>query len=117
MPAYAAAKAAVQRGLQSLARDVPMVFGKARVNAVAPGVVGTSRFREECERCGEQWRWAETEATVGTARPVPVEDVTRTFLVLASDHFSNRTHGQLQHVNGGKTGSLMWMPDQLAQRQ
>lgn len=64
MAAYAAGKAAVQYGLlQSLAKDVPKVYLKARVNAVAPGAVNTARFKEECERFGKQWAWEECEAT------------------------------------------------------
>lgn len=64
MAAYAAGKAAVQYGLlQSLAKDVPKVYLNARVNAVAPGAVDTSRFKEECERFGKQWAWEEYEAT------------------------------------------------------
>lgn len=64
MAAYAAGKAAVQYGLlQSLAKDAPKVYLKARVNAVAPGAVDTARFKEECERFGRQWAWEEYEAT------------------------------------------------------
>ncbi|KAK4622338.1 Dihydroanticapsin 7-dehydrogenase [Fulvia fulva] len=111
MPAYAAGKSAVQYGLlQSLAKDVPRIFGKARVNAVVPGTVDTSRFREEVERYGEQWRWAESQATVGMGKAVPVEDVARMFLVLASERFGGSVHGQCVSVNGGKMGSLMWIP-------
>jgi NAD(P)-dependent dehydrogenase (short-subunit alcohol dehydrogenase family) len=63
MAAYAAGKAAVQYGLlPSLAKDVPKVWLKARVNAVAPGVVDTERFGEECVRFGRQWQWEESEA-------------------------------------------------------
>lgn len=64
MAAYAAGKSAVQYGLlQSLAKDAPKIYLKARVNAVAPGAVDTSRFKEECERYGRQWAWEEFEAT------------------------------------------------------
>lgn len=64
MAAYAAGKAAIQYGLlQSLAKDVPKIYLKARVNGIAPGAVDTSRFKEECERYGRQWAWEEYEAT------------------------------------------------------
>lgn len=73
MAAYAAGKAAVQYGLlKSLAKDSPRIYRKARVNAVAPGAVETARFKEECERYGEEWRWEECEATVGMAKPPSV---------------------------------------------
>lgn len=69
MAAYSAGKAAVQYGLlQSLAKDVPKIYLKARVNGVAPGAVDTSRFKEECERYGPQWVYEECEATVGMAK-------------------------------------------------
>lgn len=62
--AYAAGKAAVQYGLlQSLAKDVPRIWREGRVNAVAPGAIDTERFKDECQRYGEEWRWMECEAT------------------------------------------------------
>lgn len=116
-PAYAAGKAALQYGLlQSLAKDVPRVLPSARVNAVAPGTVDTSRFKEECERYGEAWKWAECEATVGLAKPVPVAHVARTIVGLASEQWSGSTHGQVLYVDGGKTGSLCWSEEDIAKR-
>ncbi|CZT21307.1 uncharacterized protein RCC_07170 [Ramularia collo-cygni] len=118
MAAYAAGKAAVQYGLlQSLAKDVPKVYLRGRVNAVAPGAVDTARFRDECERFGKQWAWEEYEATVGMAKPPATEDVARTFLFLASDAFSGSTHGQIIHVDGGKMGSVQWMPNEIDGRR
>lgn len=62
--AYAAGKSAVQEGLlKSLAQDAPRLWGKARVNAVAPGAVETERLVEERERYGEEWFWKEAVAT------------------------------------------------------
>ncbi|KAK4544196.1 hypothetical protein LTR36_004406 [Oleoguttula mirabilis] len=118
MAAYAAGKSAVQYGLlQSLAKDAPRIYSKARVNAVAPGAVDTDRFKDECERYGEQWRYEECEATVGLAKPVPPEDVARTILFLASERFSGSVHGQLIPVDGGKTGSVCWTREELAERR
>ncbi|SMQ53507.1 unnamed protein product [Zymoseptoria tritici ST99CH_3D7] len=79
--------------------------------------VATERFREECERFGRQWQWEESEAAVGLARPVPIDDVARTFLFLASERYSGSTHGQLLHVDSGKMGTLQWLPEDLAARQ
>ena len=84
--------------LQSLAKDVPKIYLKARVNGVAPGAVDTTRFKDECERYGPQWEYEECEATVGMAKPVPPEDVAKTCLFLASEKWSGSTHGQLLHV-------------------
>lgn len=62
--AYAAGKSAVQGGLlQSLRGDVPRIYAKARVNAVAPGAVDTARFKKECEDFGPNFRYVECEAT------------------------------------------------------
>ncbi|PPJ54841.1 hypothetical protein CBER1_07858 [Cercospora berteroae] len=118
MAAYSAGKAAVQYGLlQSLAKDAPRIYLKARVNGVAPGAVDTSRFREEIAKFGPQWEYEESEATVPMAKPVPTEDVARTFLFLASEKWSGTTHGQLLHVDGGKCGSLVWQPGEAPTRR
>lgn len=118
MAAYAAGKSAVQYGLlRSLAKDAPRIYPKARVNGVAPGAVDTDRFKEECERYGEQWRFEECEATVGLAKPVPPEDVARTILFLASERYSGSVHGQLVPIDGGKTGSVCWTKEELAERK
>lgn len=58
-----------------------------------------------------------TTISVGMAKPPATEDVARTFLFLASDNFSGSTHGQLLHVDGGKMGSVQWMPDEIAARR
>jgi len=117
-PAYAAGKSAVQGGLMlSLAQDAPRIFPRARVNAVAPGAVDTARFKEETARYGEAWRWAECEATVGLAKAVPVEDVARSILFLASERFSGSVHGQLLPVDAGKMGTVCWTREELAERR
>nr|POE65611.1 dihydroanticapsin 7-dehydrogenase [Quercus suber] len=109
--AYAAGKSAVQVGLlRSLAQDAPRVYAKARVNGVAPGAVDTPRFREECTRFGDRWRYEESEATVGLRRAVPPEDVARQIVMLASERWSAMLHGQVVAVDGGKTGCVVWGP-------
>nr|POE87285.1 dihydroanticapsin 7-dehydrogenase [Quercus suber] len=109
--AYAAGKSAVQVGLlRSMAQDAPRVFATARVNAVAPGAVDTTRFREECTRFGERWRYEESEATVGLRKAVPPEDVARQIVVLASERWSAMVHGQVLAVDGGKMGTVVWSP-------
>lgn len=116
--AYAAGKSAVQMGLMlSLAKDAPRIYSRARVNAVAPGAVATARLKEEIERYGPVWKWEECEATVGLARPVPVEDVARSILFLASERFSASTHAQVLPVDGGKMGSVCWTMEEIEKRK
>ncbi|QIX01833.1 hypothetical protein AMS68_007350 [Peltaster fructicola] len=118
MAAYAAGKAAVQYGLlPSLAKDAPRIWPSARVNAVAPGAVDTDRFKEEVKQFGNDWKYMECEATVPLAKPVPVEDVARTILFLASERYSGSIHGQLIPIDAGKMGSLVWTQSELAQRR
>ncbi|KAF2208609.1 hypothetical protein CERZMDRAFT_107459 [Cercospora zeae-maydis SCOH1-5] len=118
MAAYSAGKAAVQYGLlQSLAKDAPRIYLKARVNGVAPGAVDTSRSREEIAEFGPQWEYEEYQARVPLAKPVPMEHVARSVLFLASETWSGTTHGQLLHVNGGKCESVVWQPGEAQMRR
>ncbi|KAL1645797.1 hypothetical protein SLS58_003681 [Diplodia intermedia] len=112
-PDYAAAKSAVQGGLlKSLAADAPRVYGKARVNAVAPGPVDTARFRQECAENPEQL-WLDAQATTGLGKPVPVDAVARSILFLASDNFSSHVHGQVLNVDSGKQGKVLWPKEDI----
>jgi len=116
--AYAAGKSAVQNGLMlSLAKDVPRIYSRARVTAVAPGAVDTARLREEIERYGEAWKWEECEATVALAKPVPVEDVARSILFLASERFSASVCGQVLPVDRGKMGTVCWTREEIEERK
>ncbi|KAK3679735.1 hypothetical protein LTR78_000111 [Recurvomyces mirabilis] len=118
MAAYAAGKSAVQQGLLlSLAKDAPRIWPSARVNAVAPGAVDTERFRDECRQFGENFRHEESEATVPLAKAVPVEDVARTILFLASERFSGSVTGQCIAVDGGKMGSVVWSQKEAEERR
>ncbi|EMC93942.1 hypothetical protein BAUCODRAFT_36401 [Baudoinia panamericana UAMH 10762] len=109
MAAYAAGKSAVQQGLLlSLAQDASRIWPKARVNAVAPGAVGTERFKQECEEYGREWQWAESEATVPLRKAVGADDVARAFVFLASERWSGSVSGQCLNVDGGKSGAMVW---------
>ena len=55
-------------------------------------------------------------SSVPLAKPVTPEHVARTMLFLASERYSGSIHGQLLHVDGGKTGGLVWAKDELAKR-
>ncbi|GAB7342848.1 hypothetical protein MBLNU457_g0973t1 [Dothideomycetes sp. NU457] len=110
---YAAAKSAVQGGLlHSLRADAPRIYPRARVNAIAPGPVDTSRFREETGGEGTREWWAECVGTTALREPVPCEAVARTALVLASEAWSGSVTGQCVNVDSGKMGAVMWHPDE-----
>jgi len=104
---YGTSKAAVQYGLlQSLRQDAPKVYEGARVNAVAPGPVNTPRFPKECAENPEQY-YEDCVATTALGKPVEMEQVAKSILVLASDAFSGNIHGQIVNVDSGKLGKLV----------
>ena len=110
---YSSSKAGLHGLVTSLAPDVVNIRPSARVNAVAPGPVDTPQFQKECAE-DPQVKYVDAEATVAQKRPVPVEAVARTCLHLASERFSGSITGQIIHVNGGKSGKLMYLPDGTA---
>lgn len=67
----------------------------------------TTRFDQECAENPRQY-YEDAQGTVPLARPVPVEDVARTILMLASERFSGSIHGQVLPVDNGKQGKLHW---------
>lgn len=110
---YASGKSAVQHGLvRSLAPDAARVWPGARVNAVAPGPVDTAQFKIECAENPEQL-YLDAQATVALKRPVPVEDVSKSVLFLASENWSASVTGQVIAVDSGKTGKVFWGKDDV----
>lgn len=107
---YSSSKAGLHGLVASLAPAVVNIRPSARVNAVAPGPVDTAQFRKECAE-DPQVKYVDAEATVAQKRPVPVEVVARTCLYLASERFSGSVTGQIIHVDGGKSGKLMYLSD------
>ena len=106
--AYSCSKSAIQYGLvKSLARDAVDIHARCRINAIAPGPVGTKQFWKECENDPDAL-WREAQATVALHQPVPLEAIARACLFLASDNFSGSITGQVLPVDSGKSGALMW---------
>ncbi|KAK5937002.1 hypothetical protein PMZ80_010751 [Knufia obscura] len=108
---YAASKSAIQYGLtMSLAPEAARIFEHARVNAIAPGAVNTPQFQKECEAAPEAL-WVDAQVTVASKKPVEMEHVAKTCLMLASNNFSGSTTGQVIRVDGGKSGRMYWDRD------
>ncbi|KAJ5096743.1 hypothetical protein N7456_007464 [Penicillium angulare] len=116
-PDYAAGKSAVQFGLlRSLAADVPRIFPRGRVNVIAPGPVDTALFQRLC-REDPDLLYREAGATSAGARPIPVSDVAKGVLFLASENWSGSVIGQVLNVDGGKQGKLLWTQEELQQQK
>lgn len=100
---YSTCKSAIQYGLMlSLApeaRDLTGPENLARVNTIGPGAVNTPQFDMWCAESSTAM-WVDSEATVAYRRPVEMEDVARTCLMLASDRWSASINGQVVRVNG-----------------
>jgi NAD(P)-dependent dehydrogenase (short-subunit alcohol dehydrogenase family) len=109
---YSASKAAIQYGLvKSLMKDAVAIHSRARVNAIAPGAVHTKQFDKECAE-DPSMLWLESQATVAMKAPVPVDQVAKCCLFLASESWSGSITGQVVQVDGGKSGRLFWGQDE-----
>lgn len=93
--AYAAAKAGILGLTRTLALEV--AADGVRVNAVAPGRIGTAKVRSHYS--DEEWKKSNERIPMG--EPGTVEDVAETVAYLASSAAKHMT-GQTIHVNGGR---------------
>ena len=90
--AYASSKGAVISMTKSSAKE--LVGKNIRVNAIAPGMVGTERLLEQMER-----RFPDVKDRIGLGRVASPEEIAETALFLASDMSSYMT-GQIIGVEG-----------------
>jgi NAD(P)-dependent dehydrogenase (short-subunit alcohol dehydrogenase family) len=93
--AYAAAKA----GILGLTRTLALELAPegVRVNAVAPGRIGTEKVRSHYTDA----EWEKSNERIPLGHPGAVEDVAEAIAYLASDAAKHVT-GQTLHVNGGR---------------
>jgi 3-oxoacyl-[acyl-carrier protein] reductase len=98
---YAAAKAAIQRGLLlSLKNEIVRIAPRGRVNAVAPGWTYSPMTRGELEDDFV----ARLSRTMALRKVAQAEDIAHTVVVLASDELSGHVTGELVTVAGGMEG-------------
>lgn len=90
---YAATKGAVISATKSAAKE--LASGKIRVNAVAPGMVGTERFKNVLQE-----KFSEKINDVPFGRLAEPEEIANLCLFLASDASSYIT-GQVIGIDGG----------------
>ncbi len=92
---YACAKAYVHNLTRHMARD--LAKRGIRVNAIAPGVIGTPFHAATPAERMEAMKNATQLGRIGTP-----EDCVGTVLYLASDRLSGYVTGQIVHINGGQ---------------
>ena len=93
--AYAAAKAGILGLTKTLALE--LAPSGVRVNAVAPGRIGTEKVRSHYSDA----EWQKSNERIPLGHPGAVEDVAEAVAYLASDGAKHVT-GQTMHVNGGR---------------
>lgn len=91
--AYSATKGAVVSVTKSASKELSE-YG-IRVNAVAPGMVATERFKDVVEK-----KFANKVPDIGLGRMATPEEIAEVYLFLASD-MSNYITGQVINVDGG----------------
>lgn len=55
---------------------------------------------------------ADNISSTALRRPVPLQDVAKSIVYLASDSWSGSVHGQVLNVDSGKQGKVMWTKDE-----
>lgn len=61
-------------------------------------------------------RAADARNSTPLAKAVPIEDVARSILFLASERYSGMVHGHLLPVDGGSSGRVAWTMEEIKER-
>ncbi|KAJ5619452.1 Peptidoglycan deacetylase [Penicillium lagena] len=104
---YASGKAGIQYGLvRSVKNEIVRLNCKARINAVAPGWIGTPLIEGRLDDPTERWR--EAEATVPLRKIAKPRDIARAMAFLTSHRAAGHITGQVLSVDGGMEGRMVW---------
>jgi NAD(P)-dependent dehydrogenase (short-subunit alcohol dehydrogenase family)/peptidoglycan/xylan/chitin deacetylase (PgdA/CDA1 family) len=109
---YASGKAGLQYGLvRSVKNEIVRLNCKARINAVAPGWVGTPLIEGRLDDPKERWR--EAEATVPLRKIAQPGDVARAMAFLTSHRAAGHITGQVLSIDGGMEGRVVWSEEEV----
>lgn len=109
---YASGKAELQYGLvPTVKNEIVRLNSKGRINAVAPGWVGTEAVGDRLD--DEREMYFEAQGTVALKKIAKPEDVARTVAFLASERASGHISGQVVSVDGGMEGRIVWREEEV----
>lgn len=109
---YASGKAGLQYGLvRGVKNEIVRLNSKARINAVAPGWVGTPLIEGRLDDPKERWR--EAEATVPLRKIAQPGDVARAMAFLSSHRAAGHITGQVLSIDGGMEGRVVWNEEEV----
>lgn len=104
---YATGKAGLQYGLvPTVKNEIVRLNRLARINAVAPGWVNTELIGDRLDDPHELY--CEAQGTVALRKIAQPQDVARAVAFLASHRAAGHISGQVQSVDGGMEGRIVW---------
>lgn len=109
---YASGKAGLQYGLvPTVKNEMVRLNGKGRINAVAPGWVGTEAVGDRLDDPRELY--FEAQGTVALKKIAKPGDVAKAVAYLASHRAAGHVSGQVLSVDGGMEGRIIWREEEV----